>query len=55
MAQFTVGMELASIRLGERNHARQQPDGGKLHPYYNIQVVFSAKGMGRRSVRGIAE
>ncbi len=34
--------------------SRGQPDGGKLHPYYNIQIVFSAKGTGRRSVRGIA-
>ena len=34
---FLVGMELASIRLGERDQARDgvlwEPDGGQLHPY----------------------
>ena len=47
-------MELASIRLLSGVIALPEPDGGKLHPYYNIQVVLSVKGMGRRSVRGMA-
>src|SRR5450755_3656309 len=36
--RFSVGMELASIRLGERDQAGhgdlKEPDGGKLHPYW---------------------